>query len=59
MPFLPRIDPEALDDDLWRLNGQTEFVLRRVLVNRGRLKERGRVEVPSGGPSERKILSSL
>jgi hypothetical protein len=53
-PFLLRIDPEVLaalqrwaDDDLRSLNGQIEFVLRRLLVEHGRLKggadtERGR-----------------
>jgi hypothetical protein len=42
--FLLRIDPEVLDavqrwanDDLRSLNGQIEFVLRRVLRNEGRL----------------------
>ena len=46
-PFLLRIDPEVLealqrwaDDDLRSLNGQIEFVLRRLLAERGRLKER-------------------
>jgi hypothetical protein len=52
--FLLRIDPEVLDalqrwanDDLRSLNGQIEFVLRRVLRQEGRLavekapKERG------------------
>ena len=52
--FLLRIDPEVLDalqrwanDDLRSLNGQIEFVLRRVLKQEGRLvsekapKERG------------------
>jgi hypothetical protein len=44
-PFLLRIDPvvlEALqqwaDDELRSLNGQIEFVLRRVLQDEGRLK---------------------
>jgi hypothetical protein len=44
-PFLLRIDPvvlEALqqwaDDELRSLNGQIEFVLRRVLHEEGRLK---------------------
>jgi hypothetical protein len=44
-PFLLRIDPvvlEALqqwaDDELRSLNGQIEFVLRRVLQEEGRLK---------------------
>jgi hypothetical protein len=42
--FLLRIDPEVLDavqrwanDDLRSLNGQIEFVLRRVLKQEGRL----------------------
>jgi hypothetical protein len=42
--FLLRIDPELLDalqrwanDDLRSLNGQIEFVLRRVLRQEGRL----------------------
>ena len=44
--FLLRIDGDVLeavrrwaDDDLRSLNGQIEFVLRRVLRERGRLKE--------------------
>jgi hypothetical protein len=44
--FLLRVDPallEALqrwaDDELRSLNGQIEFVLRRVLQAEGRLKE--------------------
>ncbi len=44
-PFLLRIDGEVLDalqrwanDDLRSLNGQIEFVLRKVLVEQGRLK---------------------
>jgi hypothetical protein len=46
--FLLRIDPEVLDalqrwanDDLRSLNGQIEFVLRRVLRQEGRLGDRG------------------
>ncbi len=42
--FLLRIDPEVLDavqrwanDDLRSLNGQIEFVLRRVLRQEGRI----------------------
>ncbi len=42
--FLLRIDPEVLDavqrwanDDLRSLNGQIEFVLRKVLTAEGRL----------------------
>ena len=45
-PFLLRIDPavrEALqkwaDDDLRSLNGQIEWLLRRLLIERGRMKE--------------------
>jgi hypothetical protein len=43
--FLLRIDPQILkslqkwaDDDLRSLNGQIEFLLRRLLVEEGRLK---------------------
>jgi hypothetical protein len=43
-PFLLRIDPDVLEalerwarDDLRSLNGQIEFVLRRVLRDAGRL----------------------
>jgi hypothetical protein len=45
--FLLRIDPAVLDalqawadDELRSLNGQIEFVLRRVLEDEGRLKGR-------------------
>ena len=44
--FLLRIDPEVLaavqrwaDDDLRSLNGQIEFILRRALSERGRVRE--------------------
>jgi len=44
-PFLLRIDREVLDavqrwanDDLRSLNGQIEFLLRRVLQDSGRLR---------------------
>ena len=44
-PFLLRIDPKVLeavqrwaDDDLRSLNGQIEFLLRKVLQDEGRLK---------------------
>jgi hypothetical protein len=47
-PFLLRIDREILDavqrwadDDLRSLNGQIEFLLRRVLKDSGRLKPKG------------------
>jgi hypothetical protein len=43
--FLLRIDPAVLaavqrwaDDDLRSLNGQIEFLLRKVLADHGRLK---------------------
>ena len=46
-PFLLRIAPEVLtavqrwaNDDLRSLNGQIEFLLRRVLQEEGRLAER-------------------
>ena len=46
--FLLRVDPAVLeavqrwaDDDLRSLNGQIEFLLRRVLVEDGRLKHPG------------------
>ena len=45
-PFLLRIDPAVLeelqkwaDDDLRSLNGQIEWLLRRLLIERGRMKE--------------------
>jgi hypothetical protein len=45
-PFLLRIDRDVLDavqrwadDDLRSLNGQIEFMLRRILKDAGRLKE--------------------
>ena len=47
-PFLLRIDRDVLDavqrwadDDLRSLNGQIEFMLRRILKDAGRLKEGG------------------
>lgn len=46
-PFLLRVDPEVLEalqlwarDDLRSLNGQIEFLLRRILRDAGRLKRR-------------------
>ena len=46
--FLLRIDGKTLDalrrwadDDLRSLNGQIEFVLRRTLIERGRLPQSG------------------
>ena len=45
-PFLLRIDPAVLealqrwaDDDLRSLNGQIEWLLRRLLIERGRMQE--------------------
>lgn len=56
--FLLRIDPEVLDavqrwanDDLRSLNGQIEFLLRKVLKQEGRLTDDRR---PPGGESSRK-----
>ena len=56
-PFLLRIDREVLDalqrwanDDLRSLNGQIEFVLRRALLDSGRLKA-GDVRPPDGNTS--------
>jgi hypothetical protein len=47
-PFLLRIDRDVLDavqrwadDDLRSLNGQIEFLLRRVLDESGRMPARG------------------
>ena len=52
--FLLRIDPAILeslqrwaDDELRSLNGQIEFVLRRVLQQEGRLKDK---KEPSDAP---------
>lgn len=56
-PFLLRIDREVLDavqrwadDDLRSLNGQIEFLLRKVLRESGRLAGSGRTrpEKPGG-----------
>jgi hypothetical protein len=51
-PFLLRIDREVLDavqrwadDDLRSLNGQIEFLLRRVLKDSGRLKSDRKSEI--------------
>jgi hypothetical protein len=58
--FLLRIDPEVLDalqhwadDDLRSLNGQIEFVLRKVLRQEGRLAgaETGRAAKDRGPKS--------
>jgi hypothetical protein len=52
-PFLLRIDREVLeavqrwaDDDLRSLNGQIEFILRRLLAESGRLKPKGESRKP-------------
>ena len=58
--FLLRVDPQVLkalqkwaDDDLRSLNGQIEFLLRRLLVEEGRLKLGGKgPEAGSQGPEE-------
>ncbi len=57
-PFLLRIDRKVLDavqrwanDDLRSLNGQIEFLLRRVLKQEERLK--------NGGPSEQSDARSV
>jgi hypothetical protein len=56
--FLLRIDPDLLnavqhwaDDDLRSLNGQIEFLLRKVLLDSGRLKNKDR---PGSGSGENK-----
>ena len=56
--FLLRIDPEVLDavqrwanDDLRSLNGQIEFLLRKVLKQEGRLTD---ARQSAGGASSRK-----
>ena len=45
-PFLLRVDPRVLaavqrwaEEDLRSLNGQIEWVLRRLLIERGRMKD--------------------
>ena len=57
-PFLLRIDRELLEEiqrwadaDLRSLNGQIEWLLRRLLVERGRMKE-------GSGPEQRKGAKS-
>jgi len=51
--FLLRIDEKVLeqmrrwaDDDLRSLNGQIEFLLRKALTERGRLREKKSVRNP-------------
>jgi len=55
-PFLLRIDKDVLDavqrwadDDLRSLNGQIEFLLRKVLGEEGRLKSRRTSPAKGGG----------
>jgi hypothetical protein len=52
-PFLLRVDPEVLAalerwarDDLRSLNGQIEFLLRRLLLESGRLNAEGTAAPP-------------
>ncbi len=59
--FLLRIDEQILnamqrwaDDDLRSLNGQIEFVLRRVLLENGRLKKTAESPPPEPPNSEDK-----
>lgn len=54
-PFLLRIDPAVLealqkwaDDDLRSLNGQIEWLLRRLLIERGRMQEGAEAEDRKG-----------
>jgi len=58
-PFLLRIDTEVLDavqrwanDDLRSLNGQIEFLLRRVLRQEGRLTEKKEARASRKAPPE-------
>ena len=53
--FLLRVDPKVLeliqrwaDDDLRSLNGQIEFLLRKALVQSGRVKRPPSEDVESG-----------
>ena len=53
--FLLRMDPAVLaalqrwaDDDLRSLNGQIEFLLRRALVDAGRVKTSRAPQEPQG-----------
>jgi hypothetical protein len=61
-PFLLRIDSDVLDavqrwanDDLRSLNGQIEFLLRKVLKQEGRMTEARRPS--SGGAAAKKSQS--
>jgi len=60
-PFLLRIDPDLhkavqrwADDDLRSLNGQIEFLLRKALIDSGRLKVKGDGPAPRAGGRGRK-----
>ena len=53
--FLLRVDPALLeavqrwaDDDLRSLNGQIEFLLRKVLADHGRLKSKAEQKKGAG-----------
>lgn len=57
-PFLLRIDPNVLDavqrwanDDLRSLNGQIEFLLRKMLREEGRLRD---ADAPQGAGSKKR-----
>jgi hypothetical protein len=63
-PFLLRIDPQVLealqkwaDQDLRSLNGQIEFVLRQVLIERGRMKDPGAPRPGPPGPKDEQSAS--
>jgi hypothetical protein len=60
-PFLLRVDPEVLAalerwarDDLRSLNGQIEFLLRRLLLESGRLKGGDGATAPPSRETRRK-----
>ncbi|MBK8255288.1 MAG: hypothetical protein IPK82_21845 [Polyangiaceae bacterium] len=60
-PFLLRLDPALLaalqrwaDDDLRSLNGQLEFLLRRALMDAGRMPKSPPPEANSDEPSNPK-----
>lgn len=59
-PFLLRVDPKLLeqlqrwaDDDLRSLNGQIEFLLRKTLIDAGRVKGDGSSSASEKRPSKR------
>ncbi len=60
-PFLLRMDPAVLEalqhwagDELRSLNGQIEYLLRRALVESGRLKRTARTDEPRGPGARRR-----